>query len=198
MSQQVIVALDVPSVREAAGLAGVIRASWYKVGLELIYSKDGLRFARQLKMAGVKLFLDAKLSDVPTTVERATAAICREIEPEFLSVRNNVEAALKGASGITRIAHVPYLTSDREQYCIATPAPALVCSAHLARNYRHDFGILDKTLIVPGIRLPGNISDDHAVPAASCEEADFLVIGRPITRADDPYAAYKKFLEIAA
>ena len=45
-------------------------------------------------------------------------------------------------------------------------------------------------MIVPGVRKVGERGDDHADPYVECPDADYLVIGRPITRAADPAAAY--------
>src|SRR5438270_13721131 len=73
---RLIVPLDVPTVDEARAvierLGGAV--SFYKVGLELLAS-DGMSLARDLKRAGKQVFLDWKLHDIPTTVERAAAAL---------------------------------------------------------------------------------------------------------------------------
>lgn len=70
---RLIVALDVESVEEAramvAGLGETV--SFFKVGLELAYAPGGFDFARELKAAGKRVFLDLKLHDIGVTVERA-------------------------------------------------------------------------------------------------------------------------------
>lgn len=65
----------------------------------------------------------------------------------------------------------------------------VVCSAMEAPAMRQEFGP-DFALVTPGIRLPGAARDDQTriitPEAAVANGADYLVIGRPITRADDP------------
>ncbi len=75
---RLIVALDVPSVAEARSLIDVLGDSVgvYKIGLELLFS-GGFALAEELAREGRAVFVDAKLSDIETTVERATAAIAR-------------------------------------------------------------------------------------------------------------------------
>ena len=73
-SPRLIVALDFPDVEEARHLAIALSGLplIYKIGLELIYA-GGLGLARGLVAEGRDVFLDAKLLDIPNTVERATA-----------------------------------------------------------------------------------------------------------------------------
>nr|HMN86873.1 orotidine-5'-phosphate decarboxylase [Bauldia sp.] len=83
---RLIVALDLPSVAEAEAM--VLRlggsASFYKVGLQLIYA-GGIPFARDLVAAGKKVFLDAKLLDIDNTVGHAVESIVR-LGATFLTV----------------------------------------------------------------------------------------------------------------
>src|SRR3954471_19251855 len=73
---RLIVPLDVPTVDEARATVERLgeAVSFYKVGLELLAS-DGMTLARELKRSGKQVFLDWKLHDIPTTVERAAAAL---------------------------------------------------------------------------------------------------------------------------
>ena len=68
----------------------------------------------------------------------------------------------------------------------------VVCSAREARELRQACGA-DFRLVTPGIRPAGSARDDQAriitPEAAIAAGADYLVIGRPITQADDPLAA---------
>jgi len=75
---RLIVALDVPTADEARALAGALGEAvrFYKVGLEL-FATDGMALARELKSQGKQVFLDWKLHDIPTTVQRAAAAIAQ-------------------------------------------------------------------------------------------------------------------------
>ena len=73
-----IVALDVPSAREAAEAVARIgdAVSFYKVGLELFLA-DGPETLRMLRAEGKRVFLDLKLHDIPRTVERAVGSCLR-------------------------------------------------------------------------------------------------------------------------
>ena len=68
-ARRLIVALDFPSADEGARLAALLKGhvGVFKIGLELVYA-DGLGLARNLVEAGHKIFLDAKLLDIPNTV----------------------------------------------------------------------------------------------------------------------------------
>src|SRR5258706_13280629 len=74
---RLIVALDVPSVAEAramvAGLGDTV--SFYKVGLELFATGEGMTLAKELKAAGKQVFMDWKLYDMGATVRRASAGL---------------------------------------------------------------------------------------------------------------------------
>src|SRR5262249_53304037 len=76
--RRLIVALDVPSVDEARALVETLGDSVgvYKIGLELLFS-GGFTLAQELASHGHSVFVDAKLLDIETTVERATAAIAK-------------------------------------------------------------------------------------------------------------------------
>ena len=114
-----IVALDVPSAREAA--EAVVRigdaVSFYKVGLELFLA-DGPETLRMLRAEGKRVFLDLKLHDIPRTVERAVGS-CLRWEPDLLTIHAQgsvamVEAAARAvreAGAATKILAVTVLTS---------------------------------------------------------------------------------------
>mgnify|MGYP001429854939 FL=1 len=70
-NEKVMVALDVDSRRQALALAEALQGSgcWLKIGLEL-YALTGLELVETFKNMGFSLFLDLKLHDIPTTVER--------------------------------------------------------------------------------------------------------------------------------
>ncbi|MEP5517927.1 MAG: orotidine 5'-phosphate decarboxylase / HUMPS family protein, partial [Bauldia litoralis] len=75
---RLIVALDVPDVDAAEALVTGLGDSvtFYKVGMQLIYA-GGVDFARNLAVAGKKVFLDAKLLDIDNTVAHAVESIVR-------------------------------------------------------------------------------------------------------------------------
>ena len=117
---RLIVALDVPSIEEARAMIDRLQDSVgvYKLGLELLFS-GGLSLASELAARGDRAFIDAKLLDIETTVERATAAIART-GAEFLTVHaldcKTLDAAVRGRAGTgLKLLGVTVLTNlDRD------------------------------------------------------------------------------------
>lgn len=216
-ADRLIVALDVPSVGDARALVSAIgdAAGVWKIGLELLYS-GGADLARDLADQGRQVFIDAKLLDIPNTVERATASIA-EMGAAFLTVHGHdvktMEAAMRGRGGNDlRLLAVTVLTSLdesdlKQQGSALDPAElvlhrarlrqqvgfdGVIASGHEAAAIRRATGS-DFLIITPGIRPAGADAGDQArvmTPArAIASGADYLVVGRPITQAGDPRAA---------
>ena len=214
---RLIVALDVPSTEEARLLIEKIAPAVgiYKFGLELLYA-GGAELAKELAEAGSKVFVDAKLLDIPQTVERATANIAG-LGAAFLTVHGldakTLDAARAGRAGSNMaLLAVTVLTSldqdDLNQQGIdMTPQDlvlrramfaqeagfdGVVASGHEAGPVRKATGP-DFLIVTPGIRPAGGEAQDQArvtTPAmAIAAGADYLVVGRPITQAEDPQAA---------
>jgi orotidine-5'-phosphate decarboxylase len=217
-----IVALDMPTIEEARRLVSALgdTVSFYKVGLELLFA-GGLDLARDLRRQGKRVFLDMKLLDIGNTVERAVAN-ATELDVTFLTVHGHDLKTLKSAvSGrgnsrvkLLAVTVLTNLTADdlAEQGSSFAPADLVLRRAELAFRAGFDGVIASgqeaariraatgpKFLIVtPGIRLPGSTTDDqervmtpdHAIAAG----ANHVVVGRPITQADDPKAAAEMFL----
>jgi orotidine-5'-phosphate decarboxylase len=226
-SGRLIVALDMPDSGKALSIVEALsgEARLFKVGHELIYS-DGLIFARALADAGMGIFLDAKLLDIPNTVERATANIDK-LGMAFLTVhgtdRKTLDAAVRGrGGGRMKLLAVTVLTSieqaDLADQGLAIGVPELVLKrARMAKEAGFD-GVIaspneaaairaelgsDFLIVTPGIRLSGSaIGDQQRVSTpgdAIAAGADYLVVGRPITEAADPKAAATSIIsEIAA
>jgi orotidine-5'-phosphate decarboxylase len=219
---RIIVALDVPDPDEARALIFKLGDSVgvYKIGLELIFA-GGLALARELVADGKRVFLDAKLLDIEATVERATAAIAKT-GAHFLTVhatdRKTLDAAVRGrGDSALKLLGVTVLTNldraDLSQQGIEMPPLALVQErARLSQDAGFD-GIVASgkeaaalrerlrnfLIVTPGIRQQGEDAQDQArvvTPTIAVEAgADYLVIGRPITRADDPRAAAQAIAE---
>jgi len=223
---RIIVALDVPHVNEARDLIKKLGDSVgvYKIGLELIYA-GGLALADELVKDGHRVFLDAKLLDIEATVERATAAIAKT-GAHFLTVhatdRKTLDAAVRGrGDSALKLLGVTVLTNldraDLSEQGIEMPPLALVQErARLSQDAGFD-GIVASgkeaaalrerlrnfLIVTPGIRQAGTDAQDQArvvTPSDAVEAgADYLVIGRPITRAKNPRAAAQAIAaEIAA
>jgi orotidine-5'-phosphate decarboxylase len=221
---RVIIPLDVPTQDEALALVERLgdRADFYKVGLEL-YTKAGPDVVRALVGRGKKVFLDLKLHDIPNTVARATAAAA-ELGVDLLTVHgaggsSMLEAAVRAREGDLKLLAVTILTSlspdemravwGREirsvreevgrltQLARDAGIDGVVASALEAGWVRTHVGP-DFLIVTPGIRPAGSSRDDQnrvATPAeAVAAGSDYLVIGRPITRADDPRAALEAVL----
>jgi len=215
-NERIVVALDVADLDEARKLVAKLSDSVgvYKIGLELIY-RGGLGFAEDLVKEGRRVFLDAKLLDIEATVERATAAIANT-GAQFLTIhatdRKTLDAAVRGrGNSALKLLGVTVLTnldrSDLSEQGIEMPPLALVQErARLAQDAGFD-GIVASgkeaaalherlrhfLIVTPGIRPAGTDAQDQTrvvTPSdAVAAGADYLVIGRPITRADDPRAA---------
>ena len=216
-----IVALDVDSVEEATSLVGKIGdgADFYKVGMEL-YAVAGMSFVKELIAARKKVFLDLKLYDIGETVKRATRQIVQS-GVTFLTVHGSVavmKAAVEGrGDNSTKLLAVTVLTSfdqnDLADLGYATPVADLVelrvrkavecgidgivCSPLEVANVRK-IGGRNLKLVTPGVRSAGATAGDQkrvATPKEAVENgADYLVIGRQVTRAGDPKAACEKIL----
>jgi orotidine-5'-phosphate decarboxylase len=222
---RLIVALDVPSVEEAKALIDTLGDSVgvYKIGLELLFA-GGFDLARELADQGRPVFVDAKLLDIEATVERATAVIA-ETGAAFLTVhamdRKTIAAAARGrGSSKLKLLGVTVLTNlsraDLAEHGIdEAPLAVVHRRAMMARDGGFD-GIIasgkearalrerlrQSLIVTPGIRPQGAEAQDQTrvvTPKAAIEAgADYLVVGRPITRAPDPLtAAYAIVGEIA-
>jgi len=213
---RLIVALDVPDLASAEAMVSRLGDSvtFYKVGMELAYS-GGLSFVRRLADAGKKVFLDLKLHDIPNTVEKATAQVA-DLGATFLTVHafpQTMKAAVKGrGAGSLMILAVTVMTSyddadlveagyalgvkdlveRRARQAHALGVDGLILSPEEVSAMRALLGP-DITLITPGIRPSGSAAGDQKrimTPANAIEAgADYLVIGRPVTQADDPKAS---------
>jgi orotidine-5'-phosphate decarboxylase len=213
----IAVALDAPDADTAARWAAAVspHVAVVKVGLEL-FTRFGPDVVDAVRGgSGMALFLDLKLHDIPATVAGAARAAAG-LRPTFLTVHASggpamVRAAVEAAPEV-EIAAVTILTSlsaaDLELVGFGTEpldavrrlavmavgagARAVVCSPREVALVRAEVGP-DVTLITPGVRPTGSDAQDQArvsTPAAAIAAgADLLVIGRPITAADDPGAA---------
>jgi orotidine-5'-phosphate decarboxylase len=211
--EKLIVALDFATPREAEALVSSIGDAvvFYKIGLELAYS-GGLSFAEELIKDGKQVFLDLKLHDIPATVSRACAQVAGS-DASFLTVHaypQTMQAAKRAAAGSSlRILGVTVLTScddldlteagyaygvrdlvaRRAAQACEAGIDGLILSAGEASSIRAGLG-RKMILVTPGIRPEGTTAADQkraATPAAAIKAgADYLVVGRPVTRAENP------------
>ena len=221
-SERLIVALDVPSADDAKKLVsqldGVV--SFFKVGLEL-YTATGPEFVRWLVSQQKRVFLDLKFLDIGETVRRASREAAR-LGASFLTVHESgptVAAAVQGCQGTDlKILAVTVLTSmdigdlhemgitcsveelvlRRAKKAMAAGCHGVIASGQEAAALREKLG-KDFLIVTPGIRPSGTSADEQkraVTPADAIRDgADYLVVGRPITRAPNPRDATTTILE---
>jgi orotidine-5'-phosphate decarboxylase len=214
----IYVALDTPSLEQARALAEQARvnAGGVKLGLEF-FAANGPAGVTAILELGIPVFLDLKLHDIPNTVAKAVQAL-RPLEPSVLTVhaaggRAMLEAAKAAAAPTTKVVAVTVLTSldadDLQSIGVdSEPKQQVERLTALARSAGLD-GIVcsgaevaaaravwpDGFFVVPGVRPAGGTQGDQKRVVTPREAIDagasILVIGRPITGADDPAAALR-------
>jgi len=228
MATQILLAIDTIDMAIAGAQAAATRGAvdGIKLGLEF-FAANGPAGVRAVAPAGVPLFLDLKLHDIPNTVAGAVRA-ATPLRPTLLTVhaagggamlRAAADAADEAAAKVgvprPRIIGVTVLTSLGESDIdavgqrgpIADQARRLaalaqscrldgvVCSPHEIAGLRAECGA-GFLLVVPGIRPVWAAAGDQKrvmTPAEAARlGADYLVIGRPITAAEDPAAAARR------
>ena len=221
---RLIAALDLPTRGDAEAMVERLgdSVSFYKVGLQLL-ATDGMAMAKDLKRRGRQVFLDWKLHDIGATVERAAAAIAATGAADFLTVHAEpqvMRAAVRGRSGAgyMKILGVTVLTSlgeddlkdlgyglgvealveRRIRQAIDAGIDGVVASPHEAAMARR-IGGKGFLVVTPGVR-PGWAKADDQARALTPSEAlaagsSHLVVGRPITAANDPRDAALRIAE---
>ena len=207
---RLVLVLDLDDLDEGLRLCRRL-APWFgtaKVGIEL-FAVAGSSAFDAIHDLGLRVFADLKLHDIPTTVERAARVHGRN-GVDFLNFHaaGGVEMLRAGVSGLragaTEGGHrqpialgVTVLTSEptteafaaRLMWSREAGCDGVVCAmAEVAQA--HDAQL---RTMVPGIRLAGQSHDDQARAATPQQAiaigADWLVVGRAVTHADDPEAA---------
>jgi orotidine-5'-phosphate decarboxylase len=216
MTNPLFVALDTPGLDRARALAAAVapHAGGIKLGLEF-FAANGPAGVAELARVGLPLFLDLKLHDIPNTIAKSVAALA-PLAPAVLTVhaaggRAMLEAAKAAAPAGTRVVAVTVLTSldiaDLGETGVAgDPASQVERLAALARGAGLDGIVCSGAeveaaarawpggfFVVPGIRPDGGAAGDQKrviTPSeAIARGASLLVVGRPVTEADDPAAA---------
>ena len=214
----IFVAIDTPDLDRARSLAKTVAplAGGLKLGLEF-FCHNGRAGIAELAATGLPIFVDLKFHDIPNTVAGAIQAL-GDLTPAVLTVhagggRAMMEDAKAAAPAGTKVVAVTLLTSlDRDdlssigvagktsgqverlaELARAAGLDGIVCSgnevaaAHAAWK--------DGFFVVPGIRPAESAAGDQKrvmTPRAALDAgASILVIGRPITAADDPAAALR-------
>ena len=216
MTNPVYLALDLPQLDAARALAEKVKShiGGIKLGLEF-FCAHGHHGVHEIAHVGLPIFLDLKLHDIPNTVAGAMQAI-HMLEPAIVTVhasggRAMMEDAKAAAGKDTRVVAVTMLTSLDErdlkrtgvegsahdqvmrlaELAQAAGLDGIVCSGkevgEVHKQWKEGF------FVVPGLRpAGGSVGDQKRVVTprqARDDGASVLVIGRPISRAEDPVAA---------
>ena len=219
MTSRIYVALDTPDIDRAKVIANRVRhhVGGIKLGLEF-FMANGRHGVLEMHELGLPIFLDLKLHDIPNTVGKAVQSL-RGLDPAVLTVhgaggRAMLEDAKAAAPVETKVVAVTMLTSLDENDLRATGIAGsahdqvlrltdlamdagldgIVCSGdEIAAAHKHwPKGFF----VVPGVRpADGAIGDQKRVvtPRAAIDAgASILVVGRPITAAEDPDLAARE------
>ena len=215
-----VIALDFPSfeaVKEFLSLFPAEESLYLKVGMELYYA-EGPGVVRYLKSLGHSVFLDLKLHDIPNTVKSAMKVLSQlGVDMTNVHAAGGVEmmkAAREGLGTQAKLIAVTQLTSTSESqmqdfqniqtslqesvihYAKKTAGAGLdgvVCSAQEVQLIKQATNP-DFICLTPGIRPAGAAAGDQKrvmTPADAYQiGSDYIVVGRPITQAEDPVTAY--------
>ena len=213
MRSPIFVAIDTPDLERAKAIATRVRnhVGGIKLGLEF-FCANGRHGVRDMAELQLPIFLDLKLHDIPNTVGKAIQAL-RPLEPAVLTVhaaggRAMMEDAKAAAPSGTKVVAVTVLTSldgsDLSSIGLAEDPHAqverltalareagldgVVCSGNEVRAARKLWP--DGFFVVPGVRPADSHAGDQKrvmTPRKALDAgASILVVGRPITQAQDP------------
>lgn len=213
---RLIIPLDVPTVMEAEAMVETLgdTVSFYKIGHQLAFA-GGLNFVRELRDAGKSVFLDMKLLDIDNTIAKGVKNIVR-MGVQMTTIHaypNAMKAAVDAARGSDLcLLGVTVLTSmddndlvksgyslnahdlvlQRANQASEIGMGGVVASANEASEIRQSVRP-EMMIVTPGIRPSGaDVGDQKRVmtPADAIKAGStHLVVGRPVTAADDPKAA---------
>lgn len=226
-TERIIVPLDTPDAEIAARLVAELAplVGAFKVGYELGYALGWDAAAALVHNADGKLFLDAKLNDIPNTVGSGARSLAKHA-PQFLTVHASsgekaIAAAVSESDPSTTVLAVTVLTSlsneeaeaifhqdTRQQVCelalraVQAGAGGIVCSPLELEALRALPELRDVVLVTPGVRPAWALANDQQrvlTPSAAIERgADYLVIGRPITAPPETIGSPRDAAELIA
>lgn len=219
-ADRVIVALDCDrqtALDLAKKLQG--KAKWLKVGMTLYYA-EGPQIVEIFKLLGFKVFLDLKFHDIPHQVQGAAASAVEAGADMItmhavggIPMMQAAQAAVDESGTEADTLAITVLTSMNEETLAQTGVSrgvgeqvkalaacaqeaglsGVVASPQEAAMLRELLGP-DALIVTPGVRPVGAALGDQsrvATPKAAFDAgASHIVVGRPITQADGPAAAF--------
>ena len=219
MSNPVYLAVDLPQLDAAKALAEKVKShvGGFKLGLEF-FCAHGHHGVHEIAHVGLPIFLDLKLHDIPNTVAGAMQAI-HVLEPAIVTIhasggRAMMEDAKAAAGEHCKVVAVTLLTSLDERDLARTGVAGsahdqvmrlaelaqlagldgIVCSGHEVGAVHKQWK--DGFLVVPGLRPGGKATGDQKRVVTPRQARDdggsVLVIGRPISRSEDPVQAARE------
>lgn len=221
---QIIIALDFPTLRKAKDFVRKVDASkfLFKVGLELITLGKARELIRFIYERGGQVFYDGKFDDIPNTTGASSKIVARMPGVKMFNVhassgRDSIIAAVKNKGPGQLVLGVTILTSILEEsvpifgeiaedkvllfayMLLDNGADGVICSPHELRRLGKHAALDNLIKVTPGIR-DSNAPPDDQNRTMTAEEAvlagaHYLVIGRPITQANNPALAAELFMK---
>ena len=218
--KKVIIALDNDNLKNTINIIKILKndAFAFKIGYEFFFN-FGIKGYKSIQDENIKIFLDLKLHDIPNTVQNGIKAISK-LNPyfttvhisggdEMLTAANSTKKKIKilGVSVLTSLNseqtskfyfnnNIENIVSNFTNHALKNNLDGIVCSPREIKMIKK---IASQKLIIitPGIR-PLNYdksSDDQKRTMTPKEAIDaganYLVIGRPITKAINPLESLK-------
>lgn len=213
----IIIALDFNSKHEVENFLKKFSEPIYvKVGMELFYA-EGPEIISLIKKYNHKIFLDLKLHDIPTTVNKALSVINNyDVDIVNVHAKGGSEMLQAARLAITnaKLIAVTELTSTSQETLDEISninldesieklvkitnecnLDGVVCSGLEAKKIKETYPNL--ITVCPGIRLSNQVNDQKRVihPSNAKEnKVDFMVVGRDITKSNNPIDTYNKIL----
>tara|TARA_B100001057_G_scaffold466757_1_gene524207 strand:+ start:2962 stop:3645 length:684 start_codon:yes stop_codon:yes gene_type:complete len=218
--KKVIVALDSSNLNKTIKLVKILKKDVFafKIGYQFFYN-FGLEGYKKVFSVCPKIFLDLKLHDIPNTVGKGLIALVK-MKPLFTTIHisggDDMMKATKISKKNTKILGVSILTSMDEKQtkkyynqdnilklvkkftklAKKNTLDGVVCSPREISYIRKEVG-KNFIIVTPGIRLESNIKKDDQKRVESPKKAidsgaNYLVIGRPITKSKDPLKVLKE------
>ena len=219
---RIIFALDVASVDEAAKFTSLLKdhVGMFKVGLELFVAAGPAVVKAVRDNGGAGIFLDLKFHDIPETVKgamRSASTLGADLVTVHTSDGQMMMKAAVEAAGTSKVLGVTVLTSltadafpeagidgkftpeslvmHRALSAKAAGCAGIVCSGQEARAIREALGP-DFLIVTPGVRSADDAIGDQKRVVTPFEAvkngADYIVVGRPIRKAQNPVEAAKR------